>query len=314
MLTRSILPWSLLGLFLALQASAATERTRVAGTQLTLVPPERFVVAERFPGFQREDLQASIMVSEMPAPIDAVQAGMTREGLASKGMTLVASETVQVAGSEALLIRATQEAAGIVYDKQLLIAGDADKTVLLVANYPSSAVGELSAPVRSALLTLRWQTDDGPIDLEGLLFHVEPTGRLVIRQRLSNALLLASEGSSIPSAPGEPILVVTNSFRPVDTSDLEAAARRRLSQLEQATGIGEVTSRELVVDGIRGIELTGHASDARTGLPLVVYQVLLPEGGHYFILQGMVAAEQADAYVPEFRRVTESFRRSPANR
>ena len=37
---------------------------RVTGTSIVLAPPPGFVASERFPGFERADLQASIMVTE----------------------------------------------------------------------------------------------------------------------------------------------------------------------------------------------------------------------------------------------------------
>jgi len=42
-----------------------------------------------------------------------------------------------------------------------------------------------------------------------------------------------------------------------------------------------------------------------------LYQVIAPEGEGYFIVQGLVIAGRAPAILPEFKRVTATFRRIP---
>src|SRR5574341_1682765 len=56
------------GLILAVLASshAAADPVRVPGTRTSLEPPKGFSLSTRFPGFERAEAQASIMVSEIP--------------------------------------------------------------------------------------------------------------------------------------------------------------------------------------------------------------------------------------------------------
>ena len=77
---------------------------RVPGTKVRLEPPIGFSLADRFPGFQCAELGASIMVTEMPAPGKELMKGMTKAGLASRGMTLISSKTESLNGREALLL------------------------------------------------------------------------------------------------------------------------------------------------------------------------------------------------------------------
>ena len=46
-----------------------------------------------------------------------------------------------------------------------------------------------------------------------------------------------------------------------------------------------------------------------SGLPLRFYQVVAPDPGGYFIFQGLVGSDIAAEYLPEFQRLTASFRR-----
>ncbi len=49
-------------------APVFAQAVRVTGTTVTMEPPAGFSPAARFPGFERQDVQASIMVTEMPGP------------------------------------------------------------------------------------------------------------------------------------------------------------------------------------------------------------------------------------------------------
>lgn len=95
---------------------------RVKGTSVSLDPPKSFSVTEEFPGFGRPDVGASIMVTEIPGPVSEVQKGMTTEGLATQGMTLLESRTEKVGGKDSLLLKVSQ-ASGIEFEKLILVVG-----------------------------------------------------------------------------------------------------------------------------------------------------------------------------------------------
>ena len=82
---------------------AVAQAVRVTGTSVALAPPADFVPSSRFPGFERADLQSSLMVSEIPGPVADVSRGMTADGLATRGMTLISSTRQLVDGRQALL-------------------------------------------------------------------------------------------------------------------------------------------------------------------------------------------------------------------
>src|SRR5215203_3606885 len=91
--------------------------TRVAGTSVALAPPPGFVPSSRFPGFERADLQSSVMVTEIPGPVADVSRGMTADGLATRGMTLISSTRQLVDGRQALLLKVSQAAGGMTVHK-----------------------------------------------------------------------------------------------------------------------------------------------------------------------------------------------------
>lgn len=104
-----MLKFSLLLLLLLTPHGAAarqgrtTERpSRVAGTRVSLVPPAGFVPARRFPGYALEAEGASIMVTELPAPLDKVLPGFSDpEQLKARALTLLSKESVARAAKDA---------------------------------------------------------------------------------------------------------------------------------------------------------------------------------------------------------------------
>lgn len=54
-------------------------------------------------------------------------------------------------------------------------------------------------------------------------------------------------------------------------------------------------------------EIVADAKDAKSSALLLLYQVVVPDGKGYWLVQGIVAAERADEWLPVFRRITESI-------
>lgn len=105
---RPLLVASLALLAIAVGAAGPTgaglEVIAIPGTRVTIEPPPDFVLASQFPGVQNAEIASAIMVSELPAPMEAFTAGFTAEELLSRGMTLRSSEQATVAGRPVRLI------------------------------------------------------------------------------------------------------------------------------------------------------------------------------------------------------------------
>lgn len=133
---------------------ALAEPVRIPGTNVSLQPPAGFERSESFPGFQSAEQQASIMVTQMPAPVAEVMKGMNKETLATRGMTLLSSNPETAGGRDALLLQVAQAAGGAEYLKWMLVTGDPKSTVLVVGTFPKSAGEEVGAAIRTSLLTM----------------------------------------------------------------------------------------------------------------------------------------------------------------
>lgn len=299
------------GIILAVVGSlpAGADPVRVPGTSTSLQPPPGFSLADSFPGFRSAELQATIMVTELPVPAPALMEGMTREALASRGMTLLSSQSETIGGRQALLLHVAQAAAGTEYLKWMLVTGDDKAAVMVVGTFPKSAAGGVGASIRSAVLSTSWGTAGAGDPFEGLRFRVTPTDRLKLAGRVSNMLMLTESGSTGPLGPGEPLYVVGSSIGPAGSGDLKAFSEARARQTEQIEDLRNVMGREITLGGLAAYEILADARDVKTGTPLRLYQVIALDGDGYFIVQGLVGADRAAEMLPELRRVTESFRR-----
>ena len=280
---------------------------RVPGTNVNLQPPAGFAPADNFPGFQSAGQQASIMVSQLPAPADVMMKGMTEENLATRGMTLLSSSTEKVNGQDALLLHLAQSAGGVDYLKWMLVMGDPQTSYLIVGTFPKSAGEEVGAAIRAALLTTRVEIRGPDNPFEGLLFRITPTPALKISSRVSNMLVLTETGMAGTVAPGAPIYIVGSSVGPPGSTDLKAFSEARAKQTEQISDLKNVSGREITVGGLAAYELVADATGVKSGIPVRFYQVIAPDGDGYFIIQAFVSIERGDAMLPEFRKVTESF-------
>jgi hypothetical protein len=145
---------------------------------------------------------------------------------------------------------------------------------------------------------------------EGLLFRIEQSEKLKIAGRIANMLMLNESGSTTPAAPGAPLYVIGNSVSQTAIDDLPAFARARAANTAQVKDLREIKGIAIKLGGLNAYELIADAADAKSGGPIKFYQVIAPDGENYFIVQGLVAAARAGEYVPEFQRITGSFKQT----
>lgn len=298
-------------LILALALPAVADPVRVPGTDVSLQPPPGFSPSESYPGFQSAEQKASIMVTQMPAPVAEVMKAMNKEALATRGMTLLSSSAETVAGREALLLHVSQVAGGAEFLKWMLVTGNPKTSVMVVGTFPKGSKEEVGAAIRKSVLTaLLGATEAAASDpFEGLLFRITPTQGLKIANRVSNMLILTETGKSGTLAPDEPVYIVGSSISPSVIGDLKAFSEARARKTEQIQNLENLSGREIQLGGLAAYELQADAKDVKSGIPIRLYQVIAQsDAGGYFIVQGLVGMDRAAAMLPEFRRVTESFR------
>jgi len=234
---------------------------------------------------------------------------MNARGLATRGMTLISSTRREVDGKQGLLLQVSQAANGVEFLKWMLAVGDAKQTTMIVATFPRAAEADLSDSMRQAVLSIRWAQRSSPDPFEGLPFRITPSTSLKIAGRMNNLLVLSESGSMQPQGPNAALFIVGSSVSPVRIDDLATYAETRAKQTKQMNDIRVSRQASVTIAGTVAHELIAEGTDTSTGRAVTLYQVLLPEGGGYVLMQGLVASPRATAMIPEFRRAAQSFSR-----
>jgi hypothetical protein len=249
------------------------------------------------------------MVTELSGPAADMIRAMTTQALASKGMTLIAAQDEVINGTTARLLNVRQQTAKADVLKWMLIAGDHSITIMIVGTFPSGSPPSTGAAIQHSLLSASWASAAAPNAFDGLPFRVTPTSRLKLARRVSNMLMLTDSGTMGSPGSSEALYVVGHSIGRGQLGDLRTFSEARARQTALTKGVGNFAGRMLQVDRLDAYELEADAVDARTGAPMRLYQVIIPDDTGYFIMQGLSQADRARELFLEFRAITASFRR-----
>ena len=121
-------------------------------------------------------------------------------------------------------------------------------------------------------------------------------------------LFLTRPPDGSPTSSNDPVLIVGAAARLPDVSDIERMAEQRLAQISEINHVELLSGRELTLAGLPAFESIASARYIETGDPLSIYQMLALDGERTILIQGLVGQELADEYLPEFRKVSASFR------
>ena len=287
---------------------AFAQSMRVPGTSVSLAPPAGFSIAQQYPGFEQPDEQASIMVTELPVAAASMIGSMTAPGLASRGMALISAQDVSIDARPARLLHVSQKTSAGDLRKWILIAGDVKRTAMVVGMFPADSSSSLADSIRHALLTVSFRVGPPTTQFEGLPFQITATSRLKLAERVSNMLMFTESGTTGSPGSTEALFVAGHSIGRGQIPDVQTFSESRAAQTKLITGLTNVTGHAATAGGRDAWELGADARDARSGRPMRLYQVIIPDETGYFILQGLSSADRAAELLPEFRALTASFR------
>ncbi len=284
----------------------------VPGTGVQLRVPEGFTQADTFAGIVHEGSGASVLVSEMSAPVEETRKSLQPERLAAGGIRVHETSPVSVGDVNGTLVYGTQLSDGAPYRKWLLVFGNAEKTVSVIATVPTAHEESVRDAVLGVLSSVHWDPERVIDPFEGLGFRIRETPSLRVADRMANMLFLTRPGAAVPAPPGEPLYIVGTSRRPDAAAGLRDLARSALEGITEVTSLAVQSEEALTLGGHEGVETVAEGVDTGTGDRVVVYQALL-EGGadRIFLMQGLVGGDRAERYLPEFRALTRSFESAP---
>lgn len=291
----------------ALLAQTADHKI-IPGTKCSIIPPENFVPATTFSGFQNNESGASIMVTELPAPVAAVTEGFTAEALKGRGLTLISKEPVEFNKLKATFIKVSQPANGITYLKQILIFGDSTKTVMLNGIYPEAGKS-IEEKIRVSLFSVVWNEKQDDHPLEAVKFRIDPTGTSFrFTKSISGSLLYTTDGQVPTKSAEKAMVVIANSLGNITVEDRKKVSLERLNKLPRGEYNVVKQIMPVTIDNLEGFEIVADGKD-QNNEPQLVYQVILfTVDGGYYILVGS-ATGKFDSYLETFKKIAQTFKR-----
>ena len=287
-------------------AAAAQDYTRIEGTRVSLRVPDGFFVSDEFPGLGREADLSSVLVSELAAPLSVTRSGFTAEALAEKGVALHRRSEVEVEGRAGLLLHATQNAGGVTFRKWILLLGDERRSALITATAPLDLEAVHQKALVETLSSARWDPAQELVPGDGLRFTVKEVAPLRIVHSAPNAVVLA-DPTRTAGPRVAPLVVVGSSLGRVQIGDLARFARARLDETVSIEDVEIEAESQRRLDTLPAHEIRARARDVESERAMHVTQLLATDGERYFLLQGIVDAEEREAFAPLLERVIESF-------
>lgn len=294
--------------------------SKVPGTSVQISPPQGFQPSKLFPGFEQQQTGASILVTELPIPKaqSIITQFSTAKVLKARGMTLIESKDITIDGRPSKLLLVTQSAQGIKFLRWIVVVGTGDQALIATASFPESQAAALKAPLRQAIISLRWMPGTAVQSLEGLTFSFKPAGDLQISGRVANTVMLTKSGAKPPIPAADPLMVLGSALSiggslsgKMSGEELAEFSRLRLKQTQQVTELTETSGQVKTLADHPAFEIVATGYDLKTRTPLTVYQVIVSTDETYYILQGFVSNAGAQKYLPIFRAVADSFKINP---
>ncbi|MCE7043622.1 hypothetical protein [Dyadobacter sp. CY312] len=279
-----------------------SKQIQIPGTKYSMVPPAGFVASSNFSGFQNNVACASIMVSELPAPVSTINNGLTADALKTKGMTLIEEKSVDFNEGKARILKISQPANGTVYLKQMLVFGDSLKTVMVNGIYPEASQTN-EAALLDAMLSTTFDKNQNDNPLDAVNFRIDVSGtEFKLAKYMSGSIIYTKDGK-IPT--NKPMFIAGGSISKMAILDRRVFSIERLRKLPGGESATVEKINEVEIDKLPGYAILGHNdSDSST-----IYQVILfTDTDDYYILIG-IAKENKEENLALFKKVSESFRR-----
>lgn len=298
---------------LSIGAAHAVDLEKIPGTRVKISKPPGFVRADTFPGFQKAEATASIMISEIPAPYKLCSAGFTvPEKMAEKGMKLLSRVENNVGNFEGQLVEVQQQAAGIDFRKWILMFGDDTFSEIVTATFPSTKAKELSEIMKSAVLTTAFDSGAAePVEQKDLGFELSDVPGLKLASRIQNALVFTETGQlpdkKLDYTPSAFVAAQSFSLTKLVIDDRAAYARQRLEKSPEIDGPEIFSESDLSIAGMPGREILATAK-SKAKENLFIYQVMLFSDKGYYIMRGDCQTKFRNTQEPIFRQITKTFK------
>lgn len=306
------LAWSVSWAFWAATASSA-EAVFPSSSSLGLVPPPGMSRSTKFQGFEDQTTGASIVLAELPAEAHVqILASFTPEGMRPSGFAGAAPAVDwPIAGGEGRLMRGSQEVAGITFRKWVILAKTGTLTAIVTSQIPEAATSaERDAAIEAALRTIAVRAAPSLDEqVKGLPFGLGDRAGFRVVRTLAGAGLILTEGpQDTVQDLSQPLVVVASSLRGVPPkAERDAFARRAFATVAHVNDIQVDDAKRDERGGADWVRIVGHGTDAKTGAPVQVEQVIRFGEDGYVRAIGIWRRDEEARFGARFGRLADSI-------
>lgn len=286
------------------------EPEKIPGTRVSAILPEGFSVAESYAGLEHELVGTSVVFTELARPLEDIQLWMDYDALEARGMRRVHVEDLVIPAAEAELYHVEEDTELVELYHWMLLVDGGDRTLFVVVTTHAVNESRLRPDVLQLFEALRWNPDERIDPLAELPFRVDAVPPLVFSPRISERVVLVRGDQIGPLGGGDPRAFVSQHNVATEIEDLERHAHEHLQLSDQTSTLEIVSGRPSKLGGLPAYEIVAHGKDFERMTPLVIYQVLAMDGQDYYVVQGFASRSETDTYLPEFRKLAQSFRRA----
>jgi len=291
---------------------------QLRGSYVMMDLPEGFEEDKGFPGVVWPDVEASILITELPADAyNAVSKGLLQDpdALAEEGIELDATLGIDQNGHSAVIGRGRQLVGGHPFAKWLLLVQAPHVTLLVTAQAPLLLLTEpRRAVIEETLASIRIsETRSNP--REALPFVFESTERFVLFQVVSNNSAVLLERGPFEDESFRPLFAIGSSLG----GDCTAWANGRLvyaeqiiRSMQQAANVTALSSREEQIGSDPAVATEAEAT--WDGKPVALFQTIRFRNCQYLRTIGIAPLAEAAAYRQEFAKLVAGIDwRAPAS-
>jgi hypothetical protein len=306
-------------LFLAVSISAkcqkeinntlTTEHKQVRGSKVFIIPPDGFISASNFLGFQQNQSSSSIMINEIPGPFSITTKGLDENGLKTQGMTLKDKQVVKVNGYDGLFLKTEQFAYENYITKYVLAFGNNDFTVMIVGLFPKKFKAIENDVIKSLYSAV--YDPDVQIDIAGSVnfgINVENT-KMKMAKLIMGSLVYTVDGKVPTDSDDKTFFQVGMSLSPVEVNDRKLYALNRVRKMPfDNLEIDEHEINKIEIDGITGYEIVAYGTNQKSKDKELIYTTMLYTDNGYYLLNGTAKDDFGNNTIL-FRNLTRTFKR-----
>jgi hypothetical protein len=290
------LPRSLFGAFaviaLAITPALAANPIFPVNSRVGLVPPAGFAPSAKFPGFENPELNAAILIVELPAEAFAeLEKGFTNEALKARGMTVAAREALTVADGRGVFVAGPQESGGQKrYEAVMIATASGITTVVSVQMLEATHATLTDAMLRDSLKTLAVRKEVP--DAERLSVLPYKLGNLagfrIIRSGRDGAAILTEGPNDAVEAVAQPFMIIGIApGQAPKPEERDTFARRIFSTAPGIKDVKIIRAEPLRMGRANGYEIVAEAKDLKSDVDVTTVQWLRFGSSGYMQMLGI---------------------------